>query len=565
MQLLTFTVGGQAYAIESTKVVEVLPLVKTRPIPHLPEYLPGIFTYRGRFVPLVDLGLRINGRPLALRLSTRVIVAEIDRDATAAAPQKSRLVRFGILAENVPFVPLRRQPAKLRRKNSPQTPIWADFCSWTARPCKCSCPSSFFLMISWQASSRTFQMTPKRTIDSPQPGPERARGIEASTEMVGRKGLDAILSRWIGLDATTLGSASLTRAYQRRLEASGLQDLQSLQTLVECDSRERDLLVEEVVVSESWFFRDEQTFSFLEAFVRLILDTGRRRPVRILSIPCACGEEPYSIAMRLLDAGIRPDAFCIDAFDVSRTCLKRAALGHYSANAFRNADQSFRRRWFREEGSHSVIDPVIRSQVQFAWGNLLDRDFAVGHAPYDVIFCRNLLIYLTADARRHVAESLDRLLAADGALVLGAAEPPILGGRWMPTGSSSMFALRRRSPTEHESGGVLCTAEPADLPQRLPSPVQKPSARPPLRQGSALPPRSSRKLRGCWRELMKSPTPVATVRRSGCAKNMLETRDRHQRSFTCLAVFIRPPGILIAQKAVFTRRFTLTRSTKRLH
>jgi chemotaxis-related protein WspB len=101
MQLLTFTVGGQAYAIESTKVVEVLPLVKTRPIPHLPEYLPGIFTYRGRFVPLVDLGLRINCRPLALRLSTRVIVAEIDRDATAASPQKSRLVRFGILAENV--------------------------------------------------------------------------------------------------------------------------------------------------------------------------------------------------------------------------------------------------------------------------------------------------------------------------------------------------------------------------------------------------------------------------------------------------------------------------------
>jgi chemotaxis protein methyltransferase WspC len=334
-------------------------------------------------------------------------------------------------------------------------------------------------------------MTPKRTIDSPQPGPERARGIEASPEMVGRKGLDGVLSRWIGLDATTLGSASLTHAYQRRLEASGLQDLESLQTLVECDSRERDLLVEEVVVSESWFFRDEQTFSFLEAFVRLILDTGRRRPVRILSIPCACGEEPYSIAMRLFDAGIRPDAFCIDAFDVSRTCLKRAALGHYSANAFRNADQSFRRRWFREEGSHSVIDPVIRSQVQFAWGNLLDRDFAAGQAPYDVIFCRNLLIYLTADARRHVAESLDRLLAADGALVLGAAEPPILGGRWMPTGSSSMFALRRRSATENESGRFPCTAEPADLPQRLPSPVQKPSARPPLRTSSPLSPRSS--------------------------------------------------------------------------
>ena len=56
MQLLTFTVAGQTYAIESRRVVEVLPLVPARPIPHPPAYIRGIFTYRGRLVPLVDLG-----------------------------------------------------------------------------------------------------------------------------------------------------------------------------------------------------------------------------------------------------------------------------------------------------------------------------------------------------------------------------------------------------------------------------------------------------------------------------------------------------------------------------
>ncbi len=101
MQLLTFTIGGQAYAIESKKVVEVLPLVTTRPIPHLPDYLPGIFTYRGRFVPLVDLGLRINGTPLTRRLSTRVIVVEIGSGEDGPSSLSSRLVRFGIMAENV--------------------------------------------------------------------------------------------------------------------------------------------------------------------------------------------------------------------------------------------------------------------------------------------------------------------------------------------------------------------------------------------------------------------------------------------------------------------------------
>lgn len=101
MQLLTFTVGGQAYAVESKKVVEVLPLVSTRPIPHLPDYLPGIFTYRGRFVPLVDLGLRISGTALTRRLSTRVIVVEIEVSEPTPSAPLSRLVRFGIMAENV--------------------------------------------------------------------------------------------------------------------------------------------------------------------------------------------------------------------------------------------------------------------------------------------------------------------------------------------------------------------------------------------------------------------------------------------------------------------------------
>ncbi|MBM4010639.1 MAG: chemotaxis protein CheW [Planctomycetota bacterium] len=94
MQLLTFSVAGHAYAIESRKVIEVLPAVAARPIPHTPAYVRGIFTYRGRLVPLVDLGLRLAAAPPAERLSTRVIVVELSgRDAT------ERLL--GLVAENV--------------------------------------------------------------------------------------------------------------------------------------------------------------------------------------------------------------------------------------------------------------------------------------------------------------------------------------------------------------------------------------------------------------------------------------------------------------------------------
>jgi chemotaxis-related protein WspB len=95
MQLLTFTVAGQDYAIESRRVVEVLPLVPARPLPRTPAYVRGIFTYRGGLVPLVDLGVRLADMPPVERLSTRVIVVEF------LPPGSATPRRLGLVAENV--------------------------------------------------------------------------------------------------------------------------------------------------------------------------------------------------------------------------------------------------------------------------------------------------------------------------------------------------------------------------------------------------------------------------------------------------------------------------------
>ncbi|MCE2726882.1 MAG: chemotaxis protein CheW [Planctomycetaceae bacterium] len=95
MQLLTFTIAGESYAIESRRVVEVLPLVPARPIPLTPGYVRGVFTYRGSLVPLVDLGRRLGDVVLEERLSTRVIVAEY------LPPGSRPPARLGLVAENV--------------------------------------------------------------------------------------------------------------------------------------------------------------------------------------------------------------------------------------------------------------------------------------------------------------------------------------------------------------------------------------------------------------------------------------------------------------------------------
>jgi chemotaxis-related protein WspB len=105
MQLLTFTVAGHDYAIESRQVVEVLPRVAGRPIPHTPDYMLGVFSYRGSLVPLVDLGRRLAGAPPAERLSTRVIVVALPGPAAEGPPHPGSAAapapRLGLVAENV--------------------------------------------------------------------------------------------------------------------------------------------------------------------------------------------------------------------------------------------------------------------------------------------------------------------------------------------------------------------------------------------------------------------------------------------------------------------------------
>jgi chemotaxis protein methyltransferase WspC len=284
--------------------------------------------------------------------------------------------------------------------------------------------------------------------------------------------VERVLRDWIGLDAATIGSAAIERAVRERMQATGAADLATFIDRIRGDSSQRDLLVEEVVVAESWFFRDRQVFEFVADFAETRAMLPGRPAVRILCAPSAAGEEPYSVAMALLDAGLQPDRFAIEAIDISRRARARAAAGRYSANAFRNADLSFRDRFFTTDRGHAVLVPRVRDCVRFEWANILDPGFAVGRGAYDVIFCRNLLIYLTDEARRRVERQIEHLLLPDGLLLLGAAEPPIMKGDWIPAGTASVFALRR---------GVHVPSTPLnvrDLPARKESPrppVERPA------------------------------------------------------------------------------------------
>ena len=248
----------------------------------------------------------------------------------------------------------------------------------------------------------------------------------------------ALLRRATGL---SVSKAVAERAVGQRMEQTGFSDSAAyLQALTPAEMTQ---LIELVVVPESWLFRDPQAFY---ATVELVQERwARGRATRILSIPCAGGEEPYSMAMALRDGGVTKQAFSIDAYDLSPGCIERAQAGVYGRNAFRAQDVAFRERYFTHvaDDAYRIID-ALREQVTFRQGNLLQFDTATYSRHYDVIFCRNLLIYFDKPTTRAAIANLSALLADDGMLLAGYAEvPSFCQNGFAPLQFRQAFALKK--------------------------------------------------------------------------------------------------------------------------
>ncbi|WP_317204426.1 protein-glutamate O-methyltransferase CheR, partial [Janthinobacterium sp.] len=246
-------------------------------------------------------------------------------------------------------------------------------------------------------------------------------------------------STGLNLPATTV-----ERAVGQRMGLTGHADSEGY--LRALTGEELTALLELLVVPESWFFRDRQAFRAAADFVlERLARAPRRAPLRILSLPCAGGEEPYSMAMALADAGVPADAASIDAVDLSPACIARARAGVYGRNAFRGADTAFRDRHFSPAGAGEYrIAEALRARVRFGQGNLLRLD-GVASKCYDVVFCRNLLIYFDAPTTQAAIAILAALLADDGMLLAGYAEVPAFcqhGFAALP--HKHAFALKKR-------------------------------------------------------------------------------------------------------------------------
>jgi chemotaxis protein methyltransferase WspC len=237
--------------------------------------------------------------------------------------------------------------------------------------------------------------------------------------------------------------------------------------------------VEAIAVPETWFFRDGEPFVYLAAWAASAASAASaKRPLRLLSAPCSTGEEPYSMAIALSEAGLAPNEFQIDAVDVSTAAIESARRAVYGKASFRQQQPGFVERYFDAAEAGLALRRDIVRLVNFRQMNLLEPDELNG--LYDVIFCRNLLIYLDPDARRRVVGTLERLLSPCGILVTGPSE-------------LTLFTQAGFNPVDHPRSFACCKPPAQAMKDQPVVPSRREPARVPAPPQAAAPRRERRK------------------------------------------------------------------------
>lgn len=213
-----------------------------------------------------------------------------------------------------------------------------------------------------------------------------------------------------------------------RIEATGSENFRNYFMMLrfEAEGHELQTLVNLMTVNETYFFREEYQF---ECLVNSMLGEITRRkkdnsPIRIWSIPSSSGEEAYSIAIYLLErwAGIEKWDVEIISSDIDTDIIARARRGFYSARSVQHLPKHFLAKYFTPSAGGYQISDVLREAVEFTRVNLVNQADVRAYRDFDVIYCRNLLIYFDDMSRRQAADTFFDALKPGGYVCLGHSE-----------------------------------------------------------------------------------------------------------------------------------------------
>jgi chemotaxis protein methyltransferase CheR len=239
---------------------------------------------------------------------------------------------------------------------------------------------------------------------------------------IGVERLRRLLAERLGMAFDDKKDPLLAEILRQRATEHGLTGRGYLDRLATAWTAELSTLAEALTVNETYFFRNFEQFRALADVVlpERVRRRGAGQPLELLSVGCSTGEEAYSLAIVAAERVPEACGASVVGLDVDRGALRKAMAGRYSTWSLRETPDECRERWFRPAAEGVEIDARLRGRVRFVEHNVA-RDDPVLFAPgaYDVVFCRNLLMYLTPDTVRAVVERVTRALAPGGYLFLG--------------------------------------------------------------------------------------------------------------------------------------------------
>jgi len=218
----------------------------------------------------------------------------------------------------------------------------------------------------------------------------------------------------------------IERRLAERMAAVGLQNFSAYLALLRNGDAEAEQLINIFTVNETYFYREHNQLRCLSRSLlpEIVKDRGPGDLIRIWSVPCSTGEEPYSLAIWLLENWPLVDAYNIEIVgsDIDTRVLIEAAEGVYGERALSRLPAELVQRYFEAVGSRRQIIGDLRESVKFTQVNIMDATATSRQGKFDVIFCRNVLIYFNDASRLAASHNLFSALNRGGFICLGHSE-----------------------------------------------------------------------------------------------------------------------------------------------
>jgi two-component system, chemotaxis family, CheB/CheR fusion protein len=249
-----------------------------------------------------------------------------------------------------------------------------------------------------------------------------------------------------GFDFTGYKRSSLSRRIRKRMHEAGLAEYADYRDRLETNSEEFQHLFNTVLINVTGFFRDAETWMYLqrEVMPELLADAGQEREIRVWSAGCASGEEAYSLAIVFAEAlGIDECAKRVKIYgtDVDDDALRDARTGIYAGKALESLPAELQSKYFEENGGHYVFRPDLRRRVIFGRHDIT-RDAPISRL--DMLLCRNALMYFNVETQSQVIDRFHFALREGGFLYLGKAEMLLSDGERFEVVSMRQRIFRRR-------------------------------------------------------------------------------------------------------------------------